>query len=164
MLPDSAAEVPDSIAGVPRIAGTQPPCLTAIPTGQPTDRGGWEGWILKNLGTMGQPNETTQTWLQEQSAERGHAVLLASLDKFLTRPSGFFRVTNPWALFISESARLIESALQDGTQDQSTQPLSGRPSRWVPDTSTQATVQRPRQPLQRAPGITALRQAGRECE
>jgi hypothetical protein len=112
-VPDRAAEVPDSIAGVPCIGGTQPPCLTGQPTGQPTDRGGWEGWILKNLATMGQPNETTQTWLQKQSAERGQDVLLASLDKFLIRPSGFFRVTNPWALFISESARLIESALQD---------------------------------------------------
>lgn len=117
-VPSSLAEVPSSHPVVPKSAGfgTQPSLtvhtdLPSFQTGQ--ENGGLEGWILKNLATMGQPNETTQTWLQKQSAERGQDVLLASLDKFLIRPSGFFRVTNPWALFISESARLIESALQD---------------------------------------------------
>jgi hypothetical protein len=106
--PAEASKTSGSSRSTPSIPSAFPP--TNLPSQKD---GGLEGWILKNYATMGEPNEATQIWLQKQSAEHGEAVIVETLDRFLLRPGGFVGVKNPWALFNSESARLIVIALQD---------------------------------------------------
>jgi len=69
--------------------------------------------LQKNLATIGVCNADTKRWLNQLAEKHSESIVIEALDKYLHRANGFYKVTNPWGLFRSESEALIESAKRD---------------------------------------------------
>jgi hypothetical protein len=87
-----------------------------LPSGASRKGGGVEGWILKNLATMGTPKGKHREALNQFVAQHGDDVVTTALNQFLNRPDGFGGVKIPWALFISEADMLIGQLKQAASE------------------------------------------------
>lgn len=113
-VPLSTAGVPDSIAGVPRMRGTQPTNVPAIQTDHTTDGAG--GWLQKHAATMGTPGKKQVPALKTMAANHGTVIVSRAVELLIKR--GLGNATNPWAIFLAGATGFIEQASREKTDAQ----------------------------------------------